>query len=385
MTGGPVRVADVAAVLEARYPLALAEAWDVVGLTVGSRDADVTSILWTVDCTAGVVAEAVASGAELIVAHHPLLLRPRSRIDTDDPKGRLVAELVRQGIALYVAHTNADVPPDGVAAALAQRLGLRDATPLRAHLAEALDKVVTFVPADHTPAVVDALAAAGAGRIGAYERCAFVTPGTGTFRPLAGAQPYLGSVGRIEIVAEDRVELVLRRADRAAVVAALHAAHPYEAPAYDVLELAALPSPDVGLGRVGILSTPMRLADVAALVAAKVPRTGSGIRVAGDPDRVVERVAVLPGSGGDLLDEARTAGADVYLTSDLRHHPATEALEWPDAPALIDVPHWAAEHPWLEVAQRLVTEAVAVRSRISELCTDPWSFNAPDGVRTGLG
>lgn len=388
MTGpGPQRVApaaqvlDVLTVLEQAYPARLAEPWDVVGLTVGSQQAEVTSITWTVDCTLAVVAEAADAGSELIVAHHPLLLRPQSRVDTDDPKGRIVAELLQGGMSLVVAHTNADVPPYGVAAALADRLGMTETAPLRPHPAGPLDKLVTFVPASHTAELVDALAAAGAGRIGAYDRCAFTTPGTGTFRPQAEAQPYLGEIGRVEIVAEDRVEMVLPRAERAAVVDALRAAHPYQEPAYDVLELAPRPSTDTGLGRVGTLPAPVQLADFAATVAARLPATGAGLRVAGDPDHQVHRVALLPGSGGDLLDDARRVGADVYLTSDLRHHVASEALAWPDAPALIDIPHWAAEHPWLAVAQRLVTERLAergraIRSRVSELCTDPWDFPA---------
>ncbi|MFP5283852.1 MAG: Nif3-like dinuclear metal center hexameric protein, partial [Actinomycetes bacterium] len=374
-----LRVAEVAAALDALYPPALAEDWDVVGLTVGARDAAVTSVLYTVDCTLAVVREALELGCNLVVAHHPLLLRPRSRIDLDDPQGRVAGDLLRHGVALFVAHTNADVPPYGVAAALADRLGLTDTAPLRPHPTDPLDKVVTFVPTAHAAAVVDALAAAGAGRIGAYDRCAFLIPGTGTFRPLAGAQPFLGRAGRVETVTEDRVEMVARRVDRAQVVAALLAAHPYEEPAYDVLELASQPSAETGLGRVGALPTPLRLADFAAQVASAVPATGAGLRVAGDPDRVVQRVALLPGAGGDLLADVRTAGAEVYLTSDLRHHPASEALAWSDAPALVEVPHWAAEHPWLAVAQRQVAERLAeqgwaVSSWVSELCTDPWTF-----------
>jgi len=187
------------------------------------------------------------------------------------------------------------------------------------------------------------------------------------------------------------VELVLRRPDRAAVVAALLAAHPYETPAYDVLELAPLPCPDTGLGRVGTLAQPVRLADLAATAASRLPPTGAGLRVAGDPDRRVQRVALLPGSGGELLGDARAAGAEVYLTSDLRHHPASEAREWPAAPALIDVPHWAAEHPWLsvaatEVSARLATEDIPVRMQVSDLCTDPWSFCAgPRPTPTPVG
>jgi dinuclear metal center YbgI/SA1388 family protein len=375
----PVQVADVAAALEAIYPARLAEPWDVVGLAVGSRAAEVTSITYAVDCTADVVAEAAAAGTDLIVAHHPLLLRGVHAVDLDTPAGCVVDELLRQGIALLVAHTNADVGPYGTVDALADRLGLTGTRPLRPRPGEPLDKVVAFVPEPLADRVVEALAAAGAGRIGSYDRCAFLGAGTGTFRPLAGADPYVGEPGRVETVAETRLEMVLRRTDRAAVVAALLASHPYEMPAFDLIEQAGIPSSDTGLGRVGTLAEPCSLGVFAERVADRLPATTGGVRVSGDPDREIVRVAVQAGAGDDLLTEARQAGADAYVTSDLRHHPASEARAWPDAPALIDVAHWAAEAVWLPVVQQRVQEGLAGRalkatSRVSPMVTDPWQL-----------
>jgi dinuclear metal center YbgI/SA1388 family protein len=324
------------------------------------------------------VREAIAAGSELIIAHHPLFLRPIHGIDLDQPKGRVVAELLAHQMSLYVAHTNADLPAGGVAESMAMALGVIDPKPLSPRPARPLDKVITFVPHDRVQPVIDALAAAGAGAIGSYGRCAFTNRGQGTFRPLAGSHPFLGEVDRVEVVEETRLEMVLPRTRRTAVVRALLAAHPYETPAYDVFELAGTADSDSGLGRVGSLATDLTLEAFVRRITQVLPGTPGGIRVAGDLDRPVRTVAVQAGAGDDLLEAARQAKADVYVTSDLRHHPASEAQAWPDAPALVEVSHWAAEWTWLPVAERRIAAAledqgVHLSSRVSGLCTDPWN------------
>jgi dinuclear metal center YbgI/SA1388 family protein len=364
--------ADVVAVLERHYPPSTAQAWDAVGLVCGEPAAPVTRILFTVDVTAAVVAQAREVGAQLVVAHHPLLLKGIHAVDVRTPKGRLVTDLITAGIAVYCAHTNADVGPTGTVAALTAALGIVDARPLEPTSPVQLDKIITFVPDDHVQPLVDALAAAGAGTIGDYDRCYFATPGTGSFRPLTGATPYVGATGVIERVPEQRVEMILPRSAGAAVIEALRTAHPYTEPAFDLLSLADLPSGS-GLGRVGRLSERTTLRGFVDTIRRALPHWPSGIRVAGDPDRLITTVAVQAGSGDDLLDTARRVGADVYVTSDLRHHPAGEALAWPDAPALVDISHWAAEWTWLPVVEQLVLAELDVRTDLSRVCTDPWT------------
>lgn len=369
----PVRVRDVTALLERHYPPATAESWDAVGLVCGEPDAPARRLLFTVDVTPEIVQQARDRAVDLVVAHHPLLLRGIHAIDVGHPKGRMLTDLIRAGIALYCAHTNADIGPHGTVEALASALGLTQCRPLRTTRPTLRDKLVTFIPGDHLDAVVDALAAAGAGRIGAYDRCCFTTPGTGSFRAEDAASPYVGARGETTTVPEERLEMVLPRERRAAVLAALREAHPYEEPAYDVYELAPAPG-TVGLGRVGVLPEPVTVAAFAARVAEVIPDTATGVRVGGDPDRTVRTVAVQAGAGDDLLDAARDAGADLYLTSDLRHHPASEALAWAEGPALIDVAHWAAEWTWLPVVRDLVTAELEVDTELSEIRTDPWSL-----------
>ena len=378
-----MRLADAVRILESLYPPSWAESWDAVGLVCGDPEAPVRRILLAVDPVAEVVDEALEWDADLLVTHHPLLLRAVHGVPATTAKGRVVHELVRRGCALYVAHTNADSARPGVSDALARVLGLTDLEPLSAHPADPLDKVVTFVPENAVDAVLDALAAAGAGRIGEYERCAWTTTGTGTFLPRPGANPAIGERGRVETVQERRLEMVLPRHRRDHVVAALRSAHPYEEPAFDVLELASWSSPR-GIGRVGVLPQPVTLAEFADVVAAALPHTVQGVRVAGDREKRVRRVAVCGGAGDSLFAAVRASGADVFVTADLRHHPASEAREEAGAerPYLVDVAHWASEWPWLHgCAERFAQEAssggATVETRVSTVRTDPWTFRVP--------
>jgi dinuclear metal center YbgI/SA1388 family protein len=378
---GTPTLAEVVAVLDQLYDPALAESWDAVGLVAGDPDQPVRRILLAVDPVRPVVDEAIGWEADLILAHHPLLLRGVSSVAATTPKGRVVHDLIRSGTALHVCHTNADNANPGVSDALAAALGLRNTRPLKPLPEAPMDKVVVYVPVAEADALIDAWAAAGAGRIGEYERCAWSTTGEGTFRPLAGASPTIGAVGVAERVPEARVEMVLPRHRRRAVVEALKAAHSYEEPAYDVFELAALPG-RLGGGRFGVLERPESLREFADRVAKALPATEHGVRVAGDPGREVRSVAVVGGAGDGEFDRVRAAGVDAYVTADLRHHPATEARAF-DVPALVDVAHWASEWPWLADAARLLRSALADRgssvdTRVSTICTDAWTFRAGD-------
>ena len=368
---------DVVEAMDELYPPAWAASWDAVGLVCGDPDAEVRRVHFAVDPVEPVVHEALALGADLLVTHHPLYLRGTTSVAATDPKGRVVHRLVTGGCGLLVAHTNADVADPGVSDALADAVGLRDTRPLQPQPTDPLDKLVVFVPDADADRLLDALADAGAGAVGAYERCAWTTTGTGTFRPLPGASPTVGEVGRVETVTETRLEVVLPRASREAVLRAMLAAHPYEEPAYDVLELATVLGAR-GLGRVGELPTSLRLAELTDRVAAALPATAWGVRAAGDPHAVVSTLAVCGGSGDSLLREAARSGAQAYLTADLRHHPASEA---PEGLALLDAAHWATEWPWLREASSRLAVAARVETSVSELVTDPWTVHSREEPR----
>lgn len=268
----PYTVADANAVVERLWPLSGAEAWDAAGLLSGNPAASVTRILLTVDVVADVVSEATELGAELLIAHHPLLLRGVTTIAEDRYKGAALASLIRGGCALIAAHTNADVVETGTSAVLAERLGLLDVAP--------------------------------------------ITAGE---------------------------------------------------------------TPSRGIGRTGRLAEPTTLGRLARLLADLLPATASGIRVSGDYDHQVQAIALCGGAGDSLLAEPAVLAADVYITSDLRHHPASEAREnarLGGGPALVDVSHWASEWLWLDTAAaELRTALPGVEVSVSEIRTDPWDFS----------
>jgi dinuclear metal center YbgI/SA1388 family protein len=376
-----VHLRDVTALMEQWYPPSLASDWDAVGLVCGDPDQPVRRIVLAVDPAPAVVEEALAWDADLLVVHHPLLLKAVHSVAPTTPKGRVLHDLVRGGCGLFTAHTNADAPAGGVNESLALALGVEDPQVIVPDPADPLDKLVTFVPHENAEEVRAAITEAGAGRLGDYDSCTFTAEGEGRFRPLDGASPAIGRVGEVEVVAESRVEAVFPRGSRRRVLEALRAVHPYEEPAYDVLELADVPGTGRaarGSGRIGRLAQPMSLRAFAEQVRRALPETTHGVRVGGDPDRTVETVAVTSGSGDFLLDTVLTTDADVYVTSDLRHHRASEFLEH-GGPALVDVAHWAAEWTWLPALQRTLVAALDGRGdtvdvRVSTTCTDPWTF-----------
>ncbi|MEZ0360078.1 Nif3-like dinuclear metal center hexameric protein [Mycobacterium sp. SA01] len=378
-TATGVKLAEIIAVLDDAYPPGLAQSWDSVGLVCGDPDDVVDSVTVAVDATAEVAATVGARG--LLLAHHPLLLRGVDTVAASTPKGGLIHQLIRAGAALFTAHTNADSANPGVSDALAEVLGLTvDGVLDPISAGSDIDKWVIFVPTADAETVRSAMFAAGAGHIGDYSHCSWSVAGAGQFLPLDGAAPAIGTIGSLERVAEDRVEMVAPVRLRSQVLAAVRASHPYEEPAFDVLPLAALPT-GVGIGRIGTLAEPLRFADFVARAGAVLPQTTWGVRAAGDPDAPVTRVAVCGGAGDSLLSAAASAGVDAYVTADLRHHPADEHRRGSDV-ALVDVAHWASEYPWCAQAAGVLHDhfGAALPVRVCDLRTDPWNITSPKGI-----
>ncbi len=368
-----VRLADVIAVLDEAYPPRLAQPWDSVGLVCGDPADVLDSVTIAVDATAAVVDDVPDGG--LLLAHHPLLLRGVDTVAASTPKGALLHRLIRSGRSLFSAHTNADCAAPGVSDALAEALGLTVETVLEPlETRTDLDKWIIYVPPQNADAVRAAVFAAGAGHIGDYSHCSWSVTGTGQFLPHDGASPAIGSVGVVEQVTEDRIEVIAPARVRARVTSAMRAAHPYEEPAFDIVTLAAPPA-GVGLGRVATLAEPEPLRALVARVGAALPATSWGVRGCGDPELTVSRVAVCGGAGDSLLDAVAAAGVQAYVTADLRHHPADEHRR-ASAVALIDVAHWASEYPWCAQAADVLTAAfgAALTVRVSPVRTDPWNL-----------
>lgn len=267
----PYTLADVTRVTQDLWPLSGAEPWDAAGLVSGNPSSAVRSIYLAVDAVSETVEEAVEGNADLLLVHHPLLLRGVDSVAEDRYKGALLARLIRADCALLAAHTNADVVADGVSDVIASRLGLLDSRP--------------------------------------------IVPGA---------------------------------------------------------------DPATGIGRVGRLAHPTSLGQLARGVADLLPPTASGVRVSGEYDRTIGTVALCGGAGDSLLGHPEVTSADVYLTADLRHHPASEAREQArvnGGPALMDVSHWASEWLWLESAAAQLHAALpGLEITVSQIRTDPWDF-----------
>jgi len=310
-------VADITAAVEQSFPAELAADWDNVGLLLGDPKADVRRILTCLTVTPAVADEAIELHTHLIVTHHPILFRGVKRLTTGTAEGQTVLALARAGVAVYSPHTAFDNARDGINDRLAAKLGLTDVRPLRHRDGTPTCKVVVFVPEGDLAKVSDALFAAGAGEIGEYRECSFRLAGTGTFHGGDAANPTVGQKGRREEVSEWRLEVVCPASKVEIVVAAMRRAHSYEEPAFDVYPLRPGHSP-LGEGRVGRLSVATPLRALAETVKTQL-RCGP-VQVVGVVERQVQSVAIACGAAGEFLADAAMAGADVFLTGEMRFH-----------------------------------------------------------------
>ncbi|BAU96566.1 hypothetical protein N24_2304 [Corynebacterium suranareeae] len=373
-----VTVGDIRRILDEAYPPALAESWDKVGLICGDPAEPVRKIGLALDCTQAVAEKAVELGLDMLIIHHPLLLRGVTSVAADEPKGKVIHTLIRGGVALFSAHTNADSARPGVNDKLAELVGITAGRPIAPRLLGDMDKWGVHVLPKDAAHLKKMLFDAGAGAIGAYRECAFEIEGTGQFRPVEGANPTEGDVDKLFKSLELRIEFVAPRNLRARLTSVLWEAHPYEEPAFDIVEMHSAESWEdaTGLGRVGELPQPMRLSEFVQQVANNLPETAWGVRATGDPDQMVSRVAVSSGSGDSFLSDVIKLGVDVYVTSDLRHHPVDEYLR-DGGPAVIDTAHWASEFPWTAQAQEILQAKVPqIEVDVISIRTDPWTMSA---------
>ncbi|MCK6482906.1 MAG: Nif3-like dinuclear metal center hexameric protein [Phycisphaerae bacterium] len=373
------RVADLERWMDAIAPRRLAQSWDNVGLLAGRLDAPLRRCLLCIDLTRDVLDEAIRVRAEAVVSYHPPLFQPiRSLCERGDaqsgPGPAVVHRAIRHGIAIYSPHTALDAADGGTGDAIAALCDAEIVGPLEHATvpgSAAEIKLVTFVPADHVDRVADALSAAGAGRIGLYERCSFRIDGTGTFFGGEETDPVVGKKGRLETVAEVRLEMVCPTSRLPEAVAAMRRVHPYEEPAFDVYSLAGKPEA-VGIGRLARLPRPMRLDRLAARL-----REASGaayVQIVGRGGQMVRELAILVGSAGRLDEQfPRSRAADVVITGEIRHHDALAfaGRGW----CAIALGHWASERPVLSaLADALRRRMPGLEVRISRRDRDPFSL-----------
>ncbi len=361
-----MRLADLLHdVLEPLAPAHLAESWDKVGLHVGDGDQRIRRAMLCIDLTEPVLAEAVRKRVNLVIAYHPPIFSPLERLTGDTWKERVIAECIRRRIALYSPHTALDSVQGGLNDWLCEGIGRGTPKPIIAVTERAKQfKIVTFVPPSHVEKVRKAMAKAHAGVIGQYVECSFTTPGTGTFRGVEGANPYVGKPGRLESVEELRLEMVCpKHLDY--VIHALRGAHPYEEPAFDIFELAPPPQrfDDVtGSGRVLMLNRPIT---PRTLVNRLKKHLGVKHLELAVPSRIdpengpyrgsIKTVAVCAGAGHSLLSRDGASYADAWFTGEMRHHDVLDAVQ--EGRVVVLAGHTQTERPYLPIYRQRILEA----------------------------
>ncbi|MGI6451691.1 MAG: YqfO family protein [Desulfitobacteriia bacterium] len=372
-----VSVGQVEQLIEKVAPRSWAEDWDNSGLLVGSSAQRVNKILLSLDVTMEVIDEAVQEKADLIVAHHPLMFKPLKNLRMDNQGAILPLALYRNGISFYAAHTNLDQSGLSSSLTFGRLLGLQKTEYLEVTASEKLYKIVTFVPEENVEAVRLALAAEGVGsgitdgeHSDNYAECFYQTKGQGMFRALNGAEPTIGNIGELTRITEIKLESIVEEKALSRAVKALHKAHPYEEPAYDLIPLRNTGKPR-GYGIVGYLPAPMSLEELLqkffGILESNSPCTCGGgcgedclngskifpeiydlstIRTAGDFNKIIKKIAIANGSGGSFVQKAVFKGADLFITGDLDYHTVLDALQ--AGTAVCEMGHFLSEIPMIQ-------------------------------------
>ncbi|MDP4163661.1 MAG: Nif3-like dinuclear metal center hexameric protein [Bacillota bacterium] len=295
---------------------------DKVGLQIGRLNQKVERVLIALDVLEEVIDEAIEKKVQLIIAHHPIIYRPLQKLVTDSLPGRLFEKLIKHDISVYVAHTNLDVAVGGVNDMLASALGLENTEVLVPTVEILLKKLVVYVPSENANDVREALGKAGAGAIGNYSGCSFSSTGTGRFLPGENTTPHIGIQGKLEEVEETRIETIIPEHLVKKCISAMIKAHPYEEVAFDIYPVENK-GELLGLGRVGtVKETTLEQFALRAKEALEV----DSVRIVGDLQAVIKKVAVLGGDGNKYWSQAKFKGADVYVTGDIYYHTAHDAM-----------------------------------------------------------
>jgi dinuclear metal center YbgI/SA1388 family protein len=328
-------IADVAATLEAIAPLMLQEDYDNAGLITGSPGWPCTGILCTLDVTPDVVEEAIGRKSNCIVAHHPVVFRGLKKINGKNYVEEAVIRAIKNDIAIYAAHTNLDNVIHGVNARIADKVGLTRRSIL-APKPGVLKKLYTYVPHAQLDAVRDALFKAGAGNISNYSECSFTYPGTGTFKPGSGSNPFSGTVGERKNEEETKLEVILPAYLEKQVMRALFETHPYEEVAYEIITLDNLHQ-ETGSGIIGEIE-PLAAEDFLQLLMRNFNL--QVVRHTPLSDQPIRKVAVCGGAGSFLITNALKSGADAFVTGDVKYHEFFDAV---GGMLLCDVGHFESE------------------------------------------
>jgi dinuclear metal center YbgI/SA1388 family protein len=363
-----MKLTDLTSFLDSAIPLSFQEGYDNSGLQVGLPDKVVKSALICLDITDEVLDEAGYNGCDVIISHHPLIFTAITKLSGRTVTERLLLKAIKQDVAIYSAHTNLDVLGNGVSRKIAEKLKLNNVRTL-SPLKNRLLKLVAYIPDNHLDKVREAIFNAGAGITGNYDRCSFITQGTGSFRGGENSNPYVGEKGKIHFEKEVRFETIMFSYLKDKVIKALLETHPYEEVAYDVYQLEN-DNIEIGLGCTGDMPEPMEEKDF--LMSIESVFTAKGIRYSKLTGNKITKVALCGGSGGALIKDAIASGANAFITADVRYHSFFEAG---DKMIIIDIGHYESEKSSAEILYDLIIKKFPTFAlRFSEINTNPVNY-----------
>lgn len=324
--------------MEQLAPLYLAEDWDNVGLIIGDPDQEIKRILVCLDITPQTLDMAVKNNVDLIISHHPLIFKSFKKILTTDHTGMLIHKLIQNNISVYAAHTNLDFAKQGVNQTLAEVLDLQKIENLKTYKPQSIYKIAVFAPAEHADIVRNTMSLNGAGHIGNYSDCSFMTDGTGTFKPLEGSNPYIGTQNSLEHVSEIKIEMIVPEDKLNSVITTMKENHPYEEVAYDVYKLE-IKQNLYGMGKVGLLPKAFSFNEFISFVKHKL--NVENVRVIRPFASKINTVGVFCGSfDPSLLSDIKNK-VDVLITGDVKYHTALDIMQ--SGPCVIDAGHFYTE------------------------------------------
>lgn len=362
------RISEIIDHFESIAPVLLQESYDNSGLQVGQADAEIGSVLLTVDVTEAVIDEAVQKKCNLIIAHHPVIFSGLKKLTGNSDVERVIIKAVKNDIAIFIAHTNLDAAAGGVNAKICEKLGLLNPKVLQP-ISGQLKKLVTFIPFDAAEHVRESVFKAGAGHIGNYDWCGYNTEGTGSFRGSEDSNPFVGEKGKIHYEKEIRFETIFPGWLQKRIVQALIDSHPYEEVAYDIYPLENF-LPNTGMGMLGVLPEPLDEMEFLNKIKSVF---GSGcVKHTALRRKIISRVAVCGGSGSFLLKKAISERADFFISSDFKYHQFFDAE---GKIVIVDVGHFESEQFTNELFYELLVKIFPKFAiRFSEVNTNPVSY-----------
>jgi len=344
-----MKLKEITGAIEEFAPLSLQADYDNAGLITGDPEMEITGAVLCLDVTEAILDEAIAKKANLVISHHPIVFLALKSITGRNHIERCIIKAIQNNIAIYAAHTNLDSVRDGISFAMAEKLGLQQVEVLEPRKNN-LVKIGVHTPESHVETVRQAMSEARAGATGHYDSCTFNIKGEGTFRAKPGANPYVGQVGELHREPEIRTEAVVPSYRAAAVVAAIKKVHPYEEIAYDITPLD-LPNRDAGYGAVGDLPEPVDA--MKFLQTVKETFAVGAIRYSRPHKPTVQRIAMIGGAGSDGMPVAIAAGADVFLTADVKYNSFFDA---DNRILLADIGHFESEIGVISLLYEILTK-----------------------------